>query len=281
MSDWYPPSRPRPAPDGLKARSARGAISQTWWSARFVEVLEDVGLGNRLQRGRHYARRGQVISLDVDAGAVTARVQGSRARPYRVRIGIAAFGKPDWARVERALAASAWYSAALLSGEMPADIEEVFAAQGLSLFPAEADELTLDCSCPDWQVPCKHIAAAFYLLAEAFDEDPFAILAWRGRGREDLLANLEAARADGPPAADVSGQEGRAGVPLADCLDSYFTTAGGAAPAGAGGIAATAPAATPSGSLLDQLPPVGLEVRGRPLADLLRPAYLAFGAGGD
>ncbi len=270
MSSWYPPpSRPRPVEDGLKARSTRGAIGQTWWSGRFVEVLEDIGLGNRLQRGRNYARKGQVISLDVDAGMVTALVQGSRARPYRVRIGITAFGKPEWSRLERTLARSAWYSAKLLAGEMPADIEEVFAAQGLSLFPATAGELSMDCSCPDWEVPCKHIAAAFYLLAEAFDDDPFTILAWRGREREDLLANLHAVRSDGPPAADSAD---RAGAPLADCLESYFTVTGEIPPA--------SPPATASGSLLDQLPPVNITVRGQNLAELLRPAYLAFRSAG-
>jgi len=270
VSDWYPPpSRPRPVENGLKARTARGAISQTWWSRRFVAVLEDIGLGSRLQRGRTYARKGQVISLDVHAGTVTAQVQGSRARPYRVRIGITAFGEPEWAKLERALAGSAWYSAKLLAGEMPDDIEEVFASQGLSLFPAAAQELSMDCSCPDWEVPCKHIAAAFYLLAEAFDEDPFTILAWRGRDREDLLANLHAARSDGPPAADSAD---RAGTPLAACLDSYFALLGE--------VALTSPPPTGSGSLLDQLPPVGITVRGQPLTELLKPAYLAFRSAG-
>ncbi len=266
MNSWYPPpSRPRPVEDGLKARTARGPIAQTWWSRRFVTVLEDIGLGSRLQRGRSYARKGQVISLDVDAGAVTARVQGSRARPYRVRIGITAFGKPEWAKLERALAASAWYSAKLLAGEMPEDIEEVFAAQGLPLFPAAAQELSMDCSCPDWEVPCKHIAAAFYLLAEAFDDDPFTILAWRGRDRDDLLANLQAARSDGPPAADAAG---RAGTPLSECLASYFAVQGEIAP--------LTRQATVSGTVLGQLPQVSVSIRGQALAALLEPAYARF-----
>ena len=203
MSRWFPPpSRPRAVEGGLKARSARGAIAQTWWSERFIEVLEDIGMGNRLQRGRSYARKGQVMSLDVAAGSVTALVQGSRARPYRVRIGIAAFGKSEWAQAESALAGNAWYTAKLLAGEMPDDIEDVFGGLGLPLFPATAREFSLDCSCPDFAVPCKHVAATFYLLAESFDDDPFAILAWRGRERDDLLANLQAARFAGPPAAD-------------------------------------------------------------------------------
>jgi len=268
---WYPPpSRPRPVEGGLKARSARGAIAQTWWSERFIAVLEDIGLGNRLQRGRTYARKGQVISLEVDPGSVTAEVQGSRARPYRIRIGIPAFGKSEWAQVERSLAENAWYTAKLLSGEMPDDIEDVFAGLGLSLFPDTARELSLDCSCPDHAVPCKHLAATFYLLAESFDDDPFAILAWRGREREDLLANLAAARTEGPPAADRAEQAAR---PLVDCLDTYY--------AWQAEVRLSNPPATPSTALLDQLPDTTVAVRGRPLTELLRPAYHAVGRAGQ
>ena len=269
-SSWYPPpSRPRPVEGGLKARSKRGAIAQTWWSERFIEVLEDIGLGNRLQRGRTYARKGQVISLDVAPSSVTAQVQGSRARPYRVRIGIAAFGKSEWAQVERSLAENAWYTAKLLSGEMPDDVEDVFAGLGLSLFPAAARDLSLDCTCPDGAVPCKHLAATFYLLAESFDDDPFAILAWRGREREDLLANLQAARTDGPPAADRAEHHV---VPLADRVDTYFTRQAE--------VQLPSPSATAPAALLDQLPDVAVTVRGHSLPELLRPAYVAF-RGGD
>lgn len=265
---WYPPpARPRAVDGGLKARSTRGAIGKTWWSERFVGVLEDIGLGNRLARGRNYARQGQVVSLDIDAGLVSALVQGSRSRPYRVRIGIRAFGKGEWAGLEADLAASAWYTAKLLAGEMPEDIEDVFSAAGLSLFPSAAPELSLDCSCPDYEVPCKHIAAAFYLLAEAFDEDPFTILAWRGRDREDLLSHLQAAHPGAQPAADQIEQVGQ---PLDACLGSYFCRQAS--------TPATSPPVTASDALLSQLPTVNLAVRGQPLAELLRPAYQAFGA---
>ncbi|MPZ73960.1 MAG: hypothetical protein GEU74_12145 [Nitriliruptorales bacterium] len=231
-------------------------------------MLEDIGIGNRLQRGRTYARKGQVISMDVGPGSVTAQVQGSRARPYRVRIGIAAFGKAEWAHAERALAGDAWYAATLLAGEMPEDIEDVFAGLGFSLFPTTAGELSLDCTCPDQTVPCKHLAATFYLLAESFDDDPFAIFAWRGRERADLLANLQGARSDGLPAADRGEHPGR---PLADYLDSYFV----AQPI----RRAPTPPPTSSTALLDQLPDIALAVRGRELTDLLRPAYQALQRG--
>ena len=306
---WSPGSRPRAVEGGLKARSTRGAIAQTWWSGRFIAVLESIIVGGRLERGRNYARRGQVISMDVTAGLVSALVQGSRVQPYRVRIGLGAFGRPEWAAAEEALAASAWYSAKLLAGEMPEDIEDVFAELGLALFPASAGELSMYCSCPDWEVPCKHIAAVFYLLAEAFDDDPFRILAWRGRDREDLLAGLHAARGrlaasqGGPAGAPVpggvpvpAGGPVPAGVPVpaGGPVPGGVTAAGGgptAGPALADSLGSffalpvplpvTSPPAASSVSILDQLPELRLAVRGRPLPELLQPAYTAFRAPRD
>lgn len=265
MTNWYPPpSRPKPVENGIKARSRRGAIAQSWWSERFIEVLESIGVGSRLQRGRAYARKGQVIDLMVDAGAVTASVQGSRAQPYRVRIGITAFGKAEWSNVTDALADNAWYAAKLLAGEMPEDIEDAFSGVGLSLFPTQAGELSMDCTCPDWEVPCKHLAAVFYLLAEAFDDDPFAILAWRGREREHLLGTLAALRSGNRPAHPAVSLP--VAVPLSDCLDSFFV----------GDIPPRGRAPAHGDALLDQLPPVEVTVRGVALVDVLRPAYLTL-----
>lgn len=269
MNSWYPQSRPRAA-DGVRARSARGPIAQTWWSQRFIQVLEDMGMGSRLQRGRNYARRGQVLSLDVAPGLVSAQVQGSRVRPYRVRIGITAFDKSQWSHIEGALAENALFAAGLLAGEMPTDIEDLFDALDLSLFPAKARDMSLDCSCPDGAVPCKHLAAVFYLLAEGFDEDPFQILAWRGREREDLLENLAAARSGGRPGADraeTSGPE------LADCLDSFFERQRT--------IPLSYRPATDPTALLDELPEISVTMRGRRLAELLRPAYAGLAQGGE
>ncbi|MDT5037628.1 MAG: hypothetical protein QOE03_2813, partial [Micromonosporaceae bacterium] len=158
FADYGPPRR---VTGGIRARSARGAIGTSWWSRRFLAVLESFALGTRLTRGRSYARAGQVLALTVLPGLVTASVQGSRPTPYAVTIGLAPFDEPVWHAVERALAAQALFSAQLLAGEMPDEIEDVFAAAGAPLFPASIGELTLGCSCPDWSIPCKHLAATF------------------------------------------------------------------------------------------------------------------------
>ncbi|HBW17648.1 MAG TPA: hypothetical protein DEH11_00835, partial [Actinobacteria bacterium] len=198
MSSWggdWPPARPIRVDGGIRARSKRGAIGEQWWSRRFIEVLESFGLHGRLARGRSYARQGQVLGLEISAGYVTARVQGSRPAPYKVRLQVLPLTTAQWRTVQAALASRALFRAKLLAGEMPHEIEEVFADCGTPLFPRTARDLEMSCSCPDWGVPCKHLAAVCYVLAEAFDDDPFGILALRGRNREALLAALRRAPA--------------------------------------------------------------------------------------
>lgn len=168
------------------------------------------------------------------------------------------------------MAENAWYAAALLSGEMPSDIEDVFDSVGLALFPATARELSMECSCPDFAVPCKHLAATFYLLAESFDDDPFRILAWRGRERDDLLANLESMRSAGRSA---GGRAESLEPPLEQCLSSFYERQAQ--------IPVPNRPGTSSAALLDQLPEVVLTVRGRALVDLLRPLYAALGVEQD
>ena len=206
---WYdwPESRPIRVEGGLVARSERGAIGTTWWSQRFLSVLESFGLGTRLTRGKAYARQGQVLALTVSPGVVAAKVQGSRAKPYQVSIGFSALDDHRWSQIESLLGAQAGYRAQLLAGEMPESLEAVMGSAGAALFPRRIGDLTMRCSCPDIAVPCKHIAAAFYLLAERFDDDPFAILLWRGRSREQLLSGLDEVPAGAATRAGSGGLE--------------------------------------------------------------------------
>lgn len=145
----YERSVPLPAEDGIQARSRRGAIGETWWSRRFIELLESFGVGSRLKRGRNYARAGQVVELEVEPGVVLAKVQGSRYSPYRVRIRFKALSEHQWRRAEKAMAAQALPLAKLLAGEMPHDIEELLDSCKLTLFPRSERELTATCTCPD------------------------------------------------------------------------------------------------------------------------------------
>jgi uncharacterized Zn finger protein len=278
---------PRKVDGGIRARSKRGEIAQTWWSRRFIEVLESFGMGGRLLRGKNYARAGQVLSMSLSTSVVVAQVQGSRPEPYRVRIAVKAFSAPEWARIEEALAQQAIFAAKLLAGEMPTDIEDVFTHLGLRLFPGTMRELSMDCSCPDWEVPCKHLAATCYLLAESFDADPFEILAWRGRSRQDLLDRLrrlrDRARDGGARDATAHGRAvedtGQDTVPLADNLADFWL-AGPQPDQNLVDEPSTQPANRPD-ALLDRLDPPRIGVGDHGLVDLLRPAYRAISPTGN
>ncbi|CAN5726908.1 SWIM zinc finger family protein [soil metagenome] len=184
-------ARPLPAADGIIAAGGEGGA---WWSERFIAVLESFGVGSRLERGREYARGGQVTELEVEPGIVLAKVQGTRYTPYRVRIRAKLLSEHQWRRAERAMAAQALPLAQLLAGQMPREIEQLMEGCKLTLFPASYDEVKASCTCPDPENPCKHIAAVYYLLAERFDSDPFLIFTWRGRTEEERLSGLRTRR---------------------------------------------------------------------------------------
>jgi uncharacterized Zn finger protein len=193
---WYrenfTPSRPRQAKGGIKAQSKGSKFGASWWAKRWIEVLESFNLGGRLSRGRSYARNGQVLSIDIAEGTVKAKVQGSRPKPYDIAIKVKQLAEADWKKVIEVLSSQALFSAKLLSGEMPQEIEQAFKDAKVSLFPERHVDLATDCSCPDSSNPCKHIAAVYYLLGEEFDRDPFLLFKLRGMSREDLLSRLGA-----------------------------------------------------------------------------------------
>jgi uncharacterized Zn finger protein len=271
--DRYEPSRPLPADGGIAARSRRGAIGETWWSLRFIELLESFGVGSRLKRGRNYARAGQVIELEVEPGVVLAKVQGSRYTPYRVRIRGKVLSEHQWRRAEKAMASEALPLAKLLAGEMPHDIEDVFSSCKLTLFPRSKIELKASCTCPDSENPCKHVAAVYYILAERFDEDPFLIFAWRGRDRDELLERLRARRGAGNGrrvSADTGEPAGprEPDAPLSTQLDRFWSADAALAELHVSPLAAEAPDA-----LLRQLGPAPVRAGDEDLVVLLAPAY--------
>jgi uncharacterized Zn finger protein len=227
--DWgYERTSPIHVKNGIKSKSERGEIGETWWSKRWIKVLESFTDSGRLSRGRSYARKGQVISIDVEVGLVKAKVQGSDPRPYNVKIQLKPLSAADWDKVTDAMAEQAIFAAKLLAGEMPTNIEDAFNAVNIALFPRASRDLDTRCSCPDSSNPCKHIAAVYYLLAERFDEDPFLIFKLRGQTKEQIIATLREKRAGAiesvlVPAEDDSSTVTQTPLPLLEeKLDSFW-----------------------------------------------------------
>lgn len=229
----YKPARPRAA-DGIKAKSQRGSFGSTWWATRWIQALERLMDAGRLARGRSYARSGQVLNLDIGAGRVAARVQGSRATPYKIAIELTPLTDDQWKRAIDAMAEQAIFAAKLLNGEMPQDIEEAFKQANVALFPTSGQDLHTSCSCPDYANPCKHIAAVYFLLGERFDGDPFLLFQLRGRSKEQIMAAMRGRRAasvvaEAPAAYAVEAPALPDGAPLTEQLAGFWAAGPGLA----------------------------------------------------
>ncbi|MDB9311849.1 SWIM zinc finger family protein [Spirulina sp. CS-785/01] len=171
--------------------------TREWWVERWLELLDSYRFKKRLERARRYASEGNVLSIDFKGHKVIAQVKGSDAEPYQVSLSLDQFTKEDWRYVIETMSAKALYSAQLLAGEMPSNIEEVFTMNGLSLFPFSLSEIHSRCTCPDQANPCKHIGAVYYELGDRFSEDPFVLFQLRGRTKEDILDSLRQIRSTG------------------------------------------------------------------------------------
>src|SRR4028119_23499 len=173
-------------------------IDREWWTQQWLDLINTYRFKKRLERGWQYAREGKVLSIKFPNQEVIALVQGTDPKPYQVSLGLDTLSDEDWDYVIENMSQRAVFSAKLLAGEMPHNIEDVFAAAGKTLFPLSLSDIRSRCSCPDPKNPCKHIGAVYYLLGDRFSEDPFVLFQLRGRGKEQIITELRQLRSANP-----------------------------------------------------------------------------------
>ena len=164
-------------------------FGRTWWGELWLDAFNGIDYSNRLPRGRSYATPARVLSMDVNDKKVTAKVQGRRRTPYKVSLSLKALKSTEKKRFINAIAGDPHAIGKLINGELPPSIYELAQAHGIELLPTSWDSVKGSCSCPDWAVPCKHMAAVVYLLSNEIDKDPFLIFGLHGM---DLLGEVHA-----------------------------------------------------------------------------------------
>ena len=165
-----------------------------WWTQQWLDLLNSYRFKKRLERARNYARQGNVLSIEFKDKEIISQVQGTAPEPYKQSLWLDTFSDEDWNYVIETMSQRAIFTAKLLAGEMPQNIEEVFAANGLRLFPFTLDDIHAKCDCPDPKRVCKHIAAVYYILGDRFSDDPFLLFQLRGRSKEKILEVLRQKR---------------------------------------------------------------------------------------
>ncbi len=148
---------------------------KTWWGQQWLQALAKIDNSNRLPRGKTYANKGSVKSIDIKGNKIEAKVQGSMPKPYKITITVPAFSTSQKNSLIDEIQDNPGLLATLLNRELPADLNEFAQKNGISIFPKSWKDFNMDCSCPDYAVPCKHLAAVIYIVANEIDKNPFLV----------------------------------------------------------------------------------------------------------
>ena len=160
----------------------------TWWGQQWLKSLSNIDNANRLPRGKTYANTGKVKAVAIEINQIEAKVQGSAPRPYKITIKIPLFTTKEKDALVEEVARNPVLVAKLLNRELPNDMLHFAEKNGIKVFPRTWKDFNMSCSCPDYAVPCKHLAAVIYTVAEEIDRNPFMVFAVHGL---DLVKELE------------------------------------------------------------------------------------------
>jgi uncharacterized Zn finger protein len=163
-------------------------FGKTWWGQQWLNSLANIDFGNRLPRGATYARKGSVADISIDGNVIKAKVKGSRPRPYDITIAIPPFTEAGMAKLIKSVAAKPVVISKLLNRELDPEILNIADECGLKVFPRQWTDFKMQCNCPDFAVPCKHLAAVIYKVSEEIDNNPFLVFQLHGM---DLTTALQ------------------------------------------------------------------------------------------
>lgn len=160
-------------------------IATTFWGKAWCDHLEKFSdYANRLPRGRTYVRNGSVCHLDIQQGRVEAKVSGSSM--YDVQININTLAAKKWKSLQENSAGQVASALELIQGKLSEHVMAVMTNRDEGLFPLPG-EIELGCSCPDWAVMCKHVAAVLYGVGARLDQQPELLFLLRGVDHNELI----------------------------------------------------------------------------------------------
>ena len=189
-------------------------IAASFWGKAWCEHIESFSdYENRLPRGRTYVRNGSVCHLSVAKGKIEAKVSGSEL--YTIKIDIKTLPGKKWTAIKRRCSGQIGSLLELLQGRLSDHVMEVVTDRKNGLFPLPG-EISLDCSCPDWAVMCKHVAAVLYGIGARLDSKPELLFTLRGVDHDELI------EADAEKAVAAATSHGKSKRLAADQIGDVF-----------------------------------------------------------
>ncbi|WP_457556927.1 SWIM zinc finger family protein [Candidatus Harpocratesius sp.] len=212
----YPGNNRNVRKEVLEIKRELHGFAKTKWGQIWVDHMLEYGRPFRMQRGIRYAQEERVSNITISPGMIFATVQGTAPTPYLVKVRFETIPEDVWYQIAMKIAEKAYYTIKLLENTIPEDFELIFEEVGYELFPDPTTSLNASCSCPDKEIPCKHIAATVLYVARVFDYDPFLLLKLRGKAREELLRTIKNARSCANEPISISVKKIREMVNIAD-----------------------------------------------------------------
>lgn len=163
------------------------SFGKTWWGEQWLNALNNIDYSNRLPRGGTYARKGAVSKISIKENRINAKVSGSQSKPYNVDIILPPFFDPELSTFIEELASRPVIISKMLNRELDPEVLTIAERMGLKVFPKQWTDFKMQCSCPDWAVPCKHLAAVIYKVCAEIDNDPFLVFSLHN---VDLLSEM-------------------------------------------------------------------------------------------
>ena len=180
-------------------------LARSWWGIAWNKNLEGYAdYSNRIGRGRSYVRHRAVLDLKITPGKIVSLVQGSASKPYSITINIQKIKSSAWNPLIEKCRGEITSLSDLVDGNLPTSMETLLTARGSGLFPSP-DEIDFHCSCPDWAVMCKHVAATLYGVGARLDQDPSLFFTLRGIRMDELVT--QAARNEAQDLLKRAGQK--------------------------------------------------------------------------
>ena len=173
----------------LRIHCMRQTYGKTFWGQQWLNAFNGIDYSNRLPRGRTYANKGAVFDIEIKGLKFNAKVHGSRRTPYKIQFEQRPFTTQEQQDIVETFKTSPSMFSKLMSREIPESLLTSLASQNIQLFPSDWQDIHAHCNCPDWAVPCKHLAAGIYLMANRIDQNPFLVFENRGF---DLLKTIQA-----------------------------------------------------------------------------------------
>jgi uncharacterized Zn finger protein len=173
-----------------KAKPTSTGTPKAWGAEQFIQVFSGADLAEIEPRALQLVKRKKVLDVFVTPGVIVAKVQDDNGTLNKVTLEIELIDEDTWAQIYSSLAQTVYYPAKLLAGELPADIEKVFLDAGAQLFPQSRDDLRISYRDRQTQVLNDHVAALVFRIGRILEDDPFTMLLWRGKGRDETLATI-------------------------------------------------------------------------------------------